>query len=114
MQVFDNLITNAAKYAKGSDVIISLIWYVDRAHIIVKDNGPGIPKEHLENIFRRFFRVSHDSGPDRGTGLGLYICREIVKSHRGEIYAESDGKGTMIHITLPKVQPTSDFEEVLP
>lgn len=112
MQVFENLITNAAKYASGSDVIIGLEWNTDKAHIFVKDTGPGIPKEHLEHIFKRFYRVSQDSGPERGTGLGLYICREIIHSHRGEIYAESEGKGTTIHIMLPRVQPVQmELEE---
>jgi signal transduction histidine kinase len=112
MQVFENIITNAAKYASGSDVIIGLKWDSDSAHIIVKDNGPGIPKEHLENIFKRFYRVSRDSGPERGTGLGLYICQEIIHSHGGEIYAESEGKGTTIHIMLPRAQPVQlDLEE---
>jgi len=105
MQVFENIITNAAKYASGSDVIIGLEWTSDSAHIIMKDTGPGIPKEHLDNIFKRFYRVSQDSGPERGTGLGLYICQEIINSHGGEIYAESEGKGTTIHIMLPRVQP---------
>jgi signal transduction histidine kinase len=112
MQVFENIITNAAKYASGSDVIIGLKWDSDSAHIIVKDNGPGIPKEHLENIFKRFYRVSPDSGPERGTGLGLYICQEIIHSHGGEIYAESEGKGTTIHIMLPRAQPVQlDLED---
>jgi signal transduction histidine kinase len=112
MQVFENIITNAAKYASGSDVIIGLQWDSDNAHIIVKDTGPGIPKEHLENIFKRFYRVSQDSGPERGTGLGLYICQEIINSHGGEIYAESEGKGTTIHIKLPRAQPVQlDLEE---
>ncbi len=84
-QVFDNLLTNAAKYAPGSDVTIGLVWETDAARIYVKDTGPGISQEHLENIFKRFYRVSKDSGPERGTGLGLYICQEIIQSHRGEI-----------------------------
>ena len=58
MQVFDNLIINAAKYARGSTVTIDLIWNSENAHIIVKDAGPGIPQEHLEHIFKRFYRVS--------------------------------------------------------
>jgi signal transduction histidine kinase len=113
MQVFDNLIINAAKYARGSTVTIGLIWNTEKAHIIVQDNGPGIPKEHLENIFKRFYRVSSDSGRERGTGLGLYICQEIIHGHGGEIYAESEGKGTTIHIMLPRTQPVQFKEEDL-
>jgi signal transduction histidine kinase len=113
-QVFDNLIINAAKYASGSDVTISLNWNIENAHIQVQDTGPGIPKEHLEHIFKRFYRVSQDSGPERGTGLGLYICQEIIQSHKGKIFAESEGKGTIIHILLPRVQPLKPEEEELP
>jgi signal transduction histidine kinase len=114
-QVFDNLINNAAKYASGSDVNIGLQWNDDCAKIFVRDTGPGIPKEHLENIFKRFYRVSQDSGPERGTGLGLYICQEIIQAHRGEIYAESKpGQGTTMHITLPRVQPTNSDQEETP
>ena len=111
-QVFDNLLTNAAKYATGSDVTIGLIWKKDNAEIYVKDTGPGISQKHLKNIFKRFYRVSQDSGPERGTGLGLYICQEIIHSHRGEIIAESElGKGTTIKILLPRVQPAQNDEE---
>jgi signal transduction histidine kinase len=94
-------------------VKIGLIWNAEKAHIIVQDNGPGIPKEHLENIFKRFYRVSSDSGRERGTGLGLYICQEIIHGHGGEIYAESEGKGTTIHIMLPRTQPVQFEEEDL-
>jgi len=114
-QVFDNLINNAAKYAPGSDVNIGLQWHQDCATIYIQDNGPGIPREHLDNIFKRFYRVSHDSGPERGTGLGLYICQEIIQAHRGEIYAESEpGKGTTMHIRLPRVQPVQKSQEEMP
>jgi signal transduction histidine kinase len=114
-QVFDNLIHNAAKYAPGSDVNIGLQWNDDCAKIYIRDTGPGIPKEHLHNIFKRFYRVSQDSGPERGTGLGLYICQEIIQAHRGKILAESElGQGTTMHITLPRVQPTHTTQEEMP
>jgi signal transduction histidine kinase len=113
MQVFENLINNAAKYARGSTVTIGLKWKTDKAHIIVKDTGPGIPKAHLDHIFKRFYRVSQDSGPERGTGLGLYICQEIIHSHNGEIYADSSREGTTIHIMLPRVQPLETDQEDL-
>jgi signal transduction histidine kinase len=114
-QVFDNLINNAAKYATGADVNIGLNWDADTAHIYFRDSGPGIPQEHLNNIFKRFYRVSQDSGPERGTGLGLYICQEIIQAHRGEIFAESEiGEGTTMHIKLPRVQPVQNNQEEIP
>jgi len=115
MQVFDNLLTNANKYAPGSDVTIGLVWESDFAHILVSDTGPGIQPEHLNHIFKRFYRVSKDSGPERGTGLGLYICQEIIHAHQGEIVAQSKlGMGTSIHIRLPRTKPPQANQENLP
>ena len=101
-QVFDNLLSNAAKYAPGSKVLISLITDGDMAHISVEDDGPGIPPNHLPNIFSRFYRVPNQNRSVRGTGLGLFICRRIIRAHGGEITAESNfGEGTTFHIFLP-------------
>ncbi|MEA3349034.1 MAG: ATP-binding protein [Chloroflexota bacterium] len=102
VQVMDNLITNAAKYAPESTIYISLIWESDKAHIIVRDTGSGIPTEHLEDIFKRLYRLPEHRKTAKGTGLGLFICREIVQAHGGDIYAEStSGDGATFHICLP-------------
>jgi signal transduction histidine kinase len=101
-QVFDNLLSNVSKYAPGSKVTMTLAKENKKAHITVSDQGPGIPEIHLENIFTRFFRVPNETSSIRGTGLGLFICRRIVRTHGGEIKAESKvGKGTTFHIYLP-------------
>jgi signal transduction histidine kinase len=101
-QVLDNLLMNAAKYARGADVVISLDFLDENARISVKDNGPGIAHEHLEHLFKRFYRVPEDSAKVRGTGLGLYICQEIVNAHGGEITVESEpGSGAKFIIYLP-------------
>ncbi|GEM_PF-90060 len=101
-QVFDNLLTNASKYAPNSTVTISLISEPGAAHITVSDNGPGIAEEHLSSLFKRFYRVPNRDTSIRGTGLGLFICRQIVHAHGGEIWAESAvGKGTTFHLRLP-------------
>jgi signal transduction histidine kinase len=116
-QVLDNLLSNAAKYAAGATVTILLEMVGGRVHIGVRDNGPGIPAEHLEHVFKRFYRVPDSSTKVRGTGLGLFICRQIVTAHGGDISVESEpGKGTTFHIYLPFNPPKSDqslsFEEV--
>ena len=104
-QVFDNLINNATKYAPGSTVIIQLFVDGENAVIKVIDDGPGIDKEHLERIFQRFYRVPETRMAVRGSGLGLYICRQIIIAHNGTIKAESDtGQGTTFYITLPIVE----------
>jgi signal transduction histidine kinase len=101
-QVFDNLLNNAAKYAPGSTVTISLKAEENQAHICFSDTGPGISPAHLENIFNRFYRVPNQISSVRGTGLGLFICRRIINAHNGEITAESTlGEGTTFHIFLP-------------
>lgn len=108
-QVFDNLITNAAKYAPGASITIILDLLSDRALITVKDDGPGIAPEHLVNLFKRFYRAPTNDTTVRGTGLGLFICRQIVKAHSGEIDVESKlGEGTTFHIYLPLKQEKSE------
>ena len=104
-QVLDNLLTNASKYAPGSPVTILLEENGDQIHIAVQDGGPGISPDHLENIFKRFYRVPELSTKARGTGLGLFICREIINAHNGEITVESElNKGTTFHIYLPYIK----------
>lgn len=101
-QVFDNLLSNAVKYASGSKIKITLSKDGDTAHIAVSDEGPGIPPSHLPNVFSRFYRVPSQNSSVRGTGLGLFICRRIIRAHGGEISAESQyGEGTTFHIYLP-------------
>lgn len=109
VQVFDNLLSNAAKYALGSTVTISLDWEPNQAHIRINNTGPGIPVGHLENIFQRFYRLPEHIGSTKGSGLGLFICREIIHAHHGKIFAESlPGEGSTFHIYLPRQQPSDD------
>jgi len=116
-QVIDNLLSNAAKYAPGAPVIISLDVIDSQAHIAVRDRGPGIATEHLPHLFKRFYRVPDKSSGVRGTGLGLFICRQIITAHDGQISVESKpGEGTTFHIYLPfnltKVEQNPITEEV--
>jgi signal transduction histidine kinase len=101
-QVFDNLLSNAIKYAPDATITITLNSQDDHAHIEFSDQGPGIPTEDLPNIFTRFYRVPSRNKSVRGTGLGLFICRQIINAHQGEITAVSKlGEGTTFHIYLP-------------
>jgi two-component system sensor histidine kinase KdpD len=100
-QVFDNLFTNAIKYAPGSPITVSLSPVDDRVRISFMDHGPGIPAESLPLIFERFYRVRGEKNVT-GTGLGLYICKQIIQAHRGKIWAESaPDQGTTFFIELP-------------
>jgi signal transduction histidine kinase len=99
-QVFDNLFTNAIKYAPGSPIEVRLTTAGQALRVAVADQGPGIPQESLPLIFERFYRVRSEK--NTGTGLGLFICKQIIDAHRGKIWAEATlGKGTTFFIELP-------------
>lgn len=101
-QVVDNIIGNASKYASGSNVKVSTNNTTDKVIISISDDGPGIPNKHLESLFNRFYRVPERSAGVRGSGLGLYICNQIIQSHEGTIVVKSEeGEGTHFEITLP-------------
>jgi len=94
-QVIANLISNANRYTNGGEITISADKKDDNVVITVSDNGTGIPADLLPHVFKR--GVS-----DRGTGLGLHICKVIVEEeHKGEIFVKSSPVGTVFTITLP-------------
>lgn len=100
-RVFDNLFDNAMKYAPDSPITITHRAFVDKQVVTFGDQGPGIPVEHLPFLFERFYRVPGHSS-QRGTGLGLFICRQIVRAHHGDISVKTvPGKGTTFIIELP-------------
>jgi len=100
-----NLIDNAVKYTdQGGKIDLSIAARPDDFVLAVRDNGIGIPKEHLDRVFERFYRV--DKARSRrlgGTGLGLGIAKHIVRAHRGRIEIQSrPNAGTTVSITLPR------------
>jgi signal transduction histidine kinase len=103
-QVFDNLLDNAIRHAPpGSSVMVGLGRTHAEIWAAVKDQGVGIPAEHLPYIFERFYRVS--TSRDRqsgGVGLGLAIVRSLVQAHGGRVTADSiEGQGTEVTFWLP-------------
>ncbi len=101
-QVFDNLISNAVKYAPGSAVKITLKNSNATCSVAVEDQGPGIAQPHLQHLFERFYRVPETSITTHGTGLGLFICQQIIREHGGVITVTSEvSKGTCFTINLP-------------
>ncbi len=103
-QVLDNLLSNAYKYAPGSNVIIRALNMGDFVRIEVEDSGPGISSKFIPHLFERFYRVPNNNQTIHGTGLGLYICRKIIESHGGKITAESKpGMGANFNFTLPVI-----------
>ena len=100
-QVFDNLFSNAIKYAPGSKITVVAKPENDTLLITFSDAGPGIPKAYLPYIFERFYRVPGDRS-STGSGLGLYICNQIIMAHRGKIWVDSEiDQGTTFFIQLP-------------
>ena len=100
-QVFENIVNNAIKYAAGSEILITINSSETHAVLTFQDFGPGIPDKYLPFIFNRFFR-SPETPNIHGSGLGLFICKQIIAAHHGEIAASSEvGKGTTFTISLP-------------
>ncbi len=97
------LIGNAAKFSRPhAPIAISGAALDGRIVINVRDQGPGIAEADLPHIFDRFYRGRHIKNHVAGAGLGLFIAREIVRAHGGEIWAESVlGSGSTFHFSLP-------------
>ena len=103
-QVIDNILNNAIKYSPdGGRITVSMKTTDDQMILSVSDQGLGIPKQDLPKIFDRFYRVDRArSRAQGGTGLGLAIAKEIIKQHKGFIWAKSEyGKGSTFTIVLP-------------
>jgi signal transduction histidine kinase len=103
VQVVNNLIGNAIKYAPESNKITVYLSLVSNfLKVSVTDYGMGISKENQKKIFDRFFRVAEIQKRFPGMGIGLYISKQIIKNHGGNLWVESElGKGSTFSFTLP-------------
>jgi hypothetical protein len=106
--VLANLLENAARYSpKDSRIRIRLHRDLRSCRVDVIDSGEGIRGKDLKNIFKMFWRGSEEQSTKvRGTGLGLYIVRNIVKDHRGKVWASSQGigRGSTFSVRLPRIR----------
>jgi NtrC-family two-component system sensor histidine kinase KinB len=109
--VLDNLLSNALKYTPRTGEIRVRVWARlegrGGVEVSVADTGSGIPREFESRVFEKFFRVEHhrsncEEAP-RGSGIGLYLCKEIVELHGGHIYckATESGRGTCVAFEVP-------------
>ena len=100
-QVVLNLVTNAVKFTKAGTVGIEARRDGDALHVTVRDTGPGIATQDMPRLFQSFQQFGAASEKE-GSGLGLFIAKQIVQAHGGRIWAESQvGKGSVFHFTLP-------------
>lgn len=101
--MMSNLIENAIKYSpKNSDVKINLYKDSKGVHFTVRDEGPGIAEEERNKIFEKFYRVGNEATRTaKGTGLGLYLCKQIAKDHDADIsVTDNDVKGSVFTVTF--------------
>lgn len=105
-RVFNNLIKNAVNYSKeNTDIDISILNKENQATVKITNKGKQIPKEKLDKIFEKFYRLdSSRTSKTGGSGLGLAIAKEIVELHGGRIYAEIDMKETTFSVILPIIE----------
>jgi signal transduction histidine kinase len=108
MQVFSNLVGNAMKFTPAKGTIRVKAEREDgHVRFTVSDSGPGIPQEHLQDIFKQYWQAKRTER--MGAGLGLPIAKGIVEAHGGTIWAESEpGRGTTFHFTLPLAEGASE------
>jgi len=103
--VFDNLIDNAIKYSMTSlEIGVNLKCNGNKIEIEFSDNGIGIANDETKKIFQKFYRIYDRDIPNvKGTGLGLYVVKEIIKNHNGKVTALNNGKtvGAKFKIELP-------------
>jgi signal transduction histidine kinase len=102
--VIMNLIGNAIRYSPvNSKIKIGFSIENNNSQFCVEDSGPGIESKYLDRIFEKYFQVpGKEQVNEDGLGLGLAICKEIIQSHKGKIWAESEiGKGTRIYFSIP-------------
>jgi signal transduction histidine kinase len=107
-QVIVNLISNAARHTKGGEIKVALRVSENNQLVTVSDTGEGMSREILDKVFTGYVSVSKEYWRH---GIGLYICRQIVEAHGGEIWIDSEpGLGTAAHFTLPATNPEDETD----
>jgi signal transduction histidine kinase len=108
LQVLTNLLSNSLKFTDGGKGIVKIVLEdkQDEIAVAVEDNGRGIPKEDHNYIFEKFYQSKNqNTKKPQGSGFGLAICKQIVESHNGSIWADQDfHKGARLVFTIPKAQ----------
>lgn len=107
-EVIFNLLNNSSKFTESGDISLSVKNNEDNIVFSVSDDGPGIKKEDLHKIFKKFSQTSDGSDKKYSLGIGLFVSKNIVEAHHGMIWVESEyGKGSTFYFSIPKVQSNS-------
>ncbi|CAN5505755.1 hypothetical protein BH10CYA1_BH10CYA1_40110 [soil metagenome] len=104
MRVIQNLVENAIKFTPNQGQILIRVWYEhSKTYFQVTDSGAGIPEEERKQLFQRFFQGRRGRAAYTGTGLGLYLCRQIIEAHNGKIWCENyeETNGATFTVALP-------------
>ncbi len=104
-EVIVNLVDNAIKFTSKGGITIDLHGDLESAIVSVTDTGYGIETEDIEHLFQKFYRIDNSATRTvSGTGLGLFICKQIIEMYKGRIWAESQiGSGTTFYISIPRL-----------
>jgi len=105
-QILINLIDNSIKYTKEGSIVTSLVEKSGKIILSIKDTGVGISKEAIKGLFQKFSRGDGAKLNSSGSGLGLYLVKEIVEAHKGRVWIESEGigKGSTFFVELDEVK----------
>jgi signal transduction histidine kinase len=105
--VIQNLITNAVKFTRvGDSITVSNSDHNGKSLICIEDTGVGISRENIDKLFQSGTYTTRGTSNEKGTGLGLTICKELVELNKGRIWVESTpGIGTKFYVELPKIEP---------
>lgn len=102
-RVLDNLVGNAVKHTPNDTKIYLEIYEKgSQACLTIRDEGPGIPKVVVDNLFNRYYRGTNTTSETSGTGLGLAIAKQLIEAHNGIIKVESSNTGTLVTVIFPK------------
>jgi signal transduction histidine kinase len=105
-QVLVNLIDNSMKYTKSGQINVNLCVKNEKIILVVKDTGVGISKDAISGLFKKFSRGDGAKLNSSGSGLGLYLVKEIIEAHKGRVWIESEGlgKGSTFFVELDEVK----------
>lgn len=109
-RILDNIVGNAEKHtSEGTPIYLQLSNLNSKVQLQIRDEGQGIPKEELDNLFNRYYRGTNTTSEASGTGLGLAITKQLVEAMDGEITVHSNSFGTVVNVVFPVLRYSSEL-----